>query len=649
MQLLALALAAAAAAFGGTPAQAAVHAGGLRLERPAGRVLVELAPPEHGAREGSFTLLLRNTAAVALQPRVTLDPEGVLPVLRLHLFSRAKGAVWIRSAGRVPRIQPHGVGRVAVLVRLPAGGVPSGLDGTLVIRPIDAKRKPVRRATTIPFAATGLRLTDVEPVPGTIVLNPTGALPGGRLASGTEAAFELRGLDASTLLGSGLIGRRALLRSSDGHTISVDVVTTRSGGELRPVVKLIGRAEAGTYTGSIPLSGGSETPAISVTVKARDAIYWALAAVVLGTLLGGLLPLLGKRARRRNILRARLQGILLEYFSADSVDSEMRWLDLSAKIGSDRVPWTSTEWFAEPSLHGAAGLFSELRWAQSESDLNEAGEAIEELIAQIARWLLFQAKVSLLAQLADSEAKMPEIEGRKWSESATMRESEALRQSVILAPPPEEAVAAKLKLLAEQAYWHAELASEWKLLAEAWDKLGPIRSIQLVQGMLTAPSPASQAETSPASLTALYEELGRLRKRVDLAVSPLGGKAPGRREQALTETTPRLGLKLRFATWLAGLWPRFQTWATRALLRAQPARIMAAVRRQDLMLSTIAALGAALVYVLQIYTSSWGSLIDYLSAIAAGFGAQVIVRWAALPIFESLGKNGDGHDSRQGG
>ncbi|MFI4989981.1 MAG: hypothetical protein ACHQHO_03590 [Solirubrobacterales bacterium] len=493
--------------------------------------------------------------------------------------------------------------------------------------------RPVGRAAIVPVIATGVQPADLRPVPSSIVLQPTGMLPGGRLATGAKATFELVGLDAEMLLGSGQLNTRGLLRSSDGHTVTVRISTKHRHGELQPEVRLVGHADAGTYTGSIPLSDASQSPTVLVTVTARDAIFWALAAVALGTVLGGLLPLLGKRARKRNILRARLQGILLEYFSADSADSEMRWLDLSSEIGSDRAPWTSTEWLAEPSLHGAAGLFSQLRWAQSEEDLQDLDDKIRALIAKVAGWLAFQTKVSLLSQL--EQEKLPAIAGKDWSESSTAKASDTLRQSVAWEPPAEDGVKAKLILMAEQAYWHGELAQEWEMLAKAWDKLGPTPPYGLLGRLLCAPSPASPAGESPANMAALSRDLRLLRQGVDAAIGPLGGKAPKRRERKVTQVTPRIRQWRRLADWLAGLFPRLWTRVMRAVVRTQPARIVAAVRRQDLMLSIIAALGAMLVYVLQIYTSTWGSLIDYLSAIAAGFGAQAIVRWAALPIFES--------------
>jgi hypothetical protein len=47
-------------------------------------------------------------------------------------------------------------------------------------------------------------------------------------------------------------------------------------------------------------------------------------------------------------------------------------------------------------------------------------------------------------------------------------------------------------------------------------------------------------------------------------------------------------------------------------------------------------LGASVVYLVTVYSDTWGSLTDLLTAVAAGFGTAIAVQWAALPIFQSL-------------
>jgi hypothetical protein len=57
---------------------------------------------------------------------------------------------------------------------------------------------------------------------------------------------------------------------------------------------------------------------------------------------------------------------------------------------------------------------------------------------------------------------------------------------------------------------------------------------------------------------------------------------------------------------------------------------------RDRLLSGLLILGAVTAYAVSQYSPSWGSLTDYLTALLAGFGSQTIVKWALLPIFQTI-------------
>ena len=627
-----------------SPAQAEVNAGSLRVERAAGKVQIEFGPSAAGRRAGTFTLLLRNTGSVALRPRLTLNPaedppspEGA-PVLYLHLFGYAGGAVWLRSVGKVPTIAPRGVGRVALVVGLPAASDPDSVNGTLVLHAVNSSLVPQGKPALLPIAASELDLSTVQAVPSVVALHTTSWLPGGHSASGTEADFELRGLGVQALVKSGHLNGQALLHSSDGHTVLARVGVKREAGESRPVLRLVGVAEGGTYSGTVPISSSSQTPSLSVTLTSHDEIVWTLVAVAVGAFLGGLLPLLGKRARRRNVLRARLQGALIEYLPIESGDSLMDWAGLSIAIGPDPAPWTSTEWLAEPSLHGAAGLFSELHWAQSEADLDKVESLINKLMSRIAAWIRLQPKVRQLEAI--SRIKLLSIDGTSWSSTTTSQDSRELWLKVASSEVPPQEAEQKAQLLLEQTKWHREVAGAWQHLAEAWDVLDEATRADLLARLTAVTSAHAPLAGNGAGVDPVELRVALISLQEELA-----GKEAGERESATmtalnqSQSSTRFGQRAHLpdtlAQWTTELLPRLKTRAVRLLVRSKPARLMAAARRQDVMLSTVAALGAMLVYALEIYTATWGSLTDYLTAIASGFGAQVVVRWAALPIFES--------------
>jgi hypothetical protein len=656
---------------GASAARTEVNAGGLRLEPPASKVQIEFGPPAAGRREGAFTLLLRNISAIALRPRLTLDPAqdsaSALgePVLYLHLFGSAGGLVWLRSVGKVPTIAPGGIGRVALVVGLPASADPDSVDGTLVIHAVNSRLVPHGAPALLPIVASELDLSSVRAVPSSVALHTSAWLPGGRSASGTEADLDLRGLGVQALPASHHLNGRALLHSSDGQTVLAQVTVRREFGERRPVLRLLGVAQAGTYSGTVPISSSAQAPSLSVTLTARDAIVWTLAAVALGAFLGGLLPLLGKRARKRNFLRAKLEGSLIEYLRLKRRDSLMHWTGLSIEIGPDPAPWTSTKWLAQPALRGAAGLFSELHWARSEEELDKIKPKIDQLMLRIEAWIRLQPKVRELNKTARQE--YPPIAGRSWSSTNTSKVSTALWQQVAWSEIAADQAKEKAQELQEQTEWHREVAGAWQRLAEAWDALENAAREDLLSRLLELTSSdtprvgsdgAAGAPEPHAALAAFQDDLARERVKVRKAIAVvlrrmlsvtrsghevrlLGMLDPlrklsrrtletlhvSRRSTARVRTRPR---RARVRRTLRGFTSRV------GRVRSAPARRMAAARRQDVMLSIVAALGAMLVYALQIYTSTWGSLIDYLTAIASGFGAQGVVRWAALPLFESL-------------
>jgi hypothetical protein len=71
-------------------------------------------------------------------------------------------------------------------------------------------------------------------------------------------------------------------------------------------------------------------------------------------------------------------------------------------------------------------------------------------------------------------------------------------------------------------------------------------------------------------------------------------------------------------------------------LRGPPIRRRARRTAGDLAWSLPAILGASALYLLTIYSDSWGSLDDLLTAFTAGFGTAIAIDWAAVPIFQSL-------------
>jgi hypothetical protein len=621
----------------------------LSLERFGGTVFVEFSPAvDKEEAHGSFALLVRNTTSKPLRPRLTLDPvDAGAPVLRMHLVGPPPAAPRLRSTSGAMIIAPGVLARLTVQIDIPAATDPHSLEGTLVLHAVTPSLVPVGVPTAVPIDVDDHNLSTVTVIPNAVTLHTTTWIPWGDAATGRSEDIELQGIGAEYLMQTKRIDGRGLLHSESGQTVSVELAAEHlHDGPYQPSLHILGRPEAGTYTGVVPISAGSDSPTLSVTVVSHDAIIWALAAVALGTFLGGLLPLLGERARQRTVLWARLQGQLLDYFAVAGNDKVMKWDDLSDAVGDDRTPWSVREWMAEPDSRGAAGLFFRLRSARNEEELKSIGKDIDALIDWIARWLALEPKVLALDRV--QQVTMRDLNGIRWASTTTRTDSQSLVLDAAWVEPTATEVAAKKELLQRQTEWHHEVAAAWQQLAVAWEKLQPSPRDTLFDELkvLCFASPAVKRSTEEwtdlrikladflSSLVAVLPE-GRLDttalmvEYVQPSVEEVSGSVAGGIRTS----------RQRASKFLLALPDGIRKATVRLRRRStKPAKMIASAQRQTILLSVLAATGAMLVYALQIYTETWGTPTDYLAAVAAGFGAQAIVRWAALPIFESWDK-----------
>jgi hypothetical protein len=611
---------------------------GLEILQPPKRVVIRLATSDRNTTEGWFSLLLRNAGRAPLQPRLTLFPQADIPVLRLSSAHDADSPMTaaLQSPDPIPTIHPGRAGRISVHVLINSRLDPASLDGTVAIESVAGSHKVIGPTVYLSVVSAGLDLSDVSVVPSDVTIHTTTWGPRPLPVTGKMEPVEVRGLGAAAWIAVG-VTNRAILHSDDGHsaTVQFEFHRTRTGPP-QPTIRVLGRPEAGAYTGTLPITNNPQTPTVAVKVLAHDAVIWALLAVGLGTLLGGLLPLLGERARRRDLLRARLQGILIDYFGARRRGASLKWTDLSDSVGTNEKPWRSTEWMAAPGLRGAAGLFSAIRWAQTDADFTDIETRVNTLMARIARWLKIRPKVQALDELRGQA--VPDIAGTKWANATTRRHSQRL---VIDAqrnePATDDDTAATVRRLDNQMEWHGGVTAAWHQLAATESHVDPGQFADLLTELRVLASPhIPPADRTPDQWTDLTDELEEF----------LAKLASARPTGALSGSAPMVqyidDLQVRTEAPRRGLHPlqtlRRPVDAVRGIFRSRrskPLRLIIASQRRDLLLSIIAALGAILAYVVPLYTDTWGTTSDYLTAIAAGFGAQAIVRWGALPIFES--------------
>jgi hypothetical protein len=583
-----------------------------------------------------------------------------------------------RPATRPVRIRPHEIVQLVFKATLPIKQRLSALDGTLVVEMKTMKPQPGMKASahpTLPEAsaarslvrlqrhqpqgrtagaamgdstlirvAGALRpLEDVRPEPATVVVQITRQAPWSD--PDPSAQVRLVGADAAALLAEEPnYTSTVLLRNDDGHDVAVTLSDLRNeNGIVTATLKADDVPPPGKYTGALPLSAASAKPKIDVTVRSRHWWFWAVLAVLFGSLLGGLLPLMSGIWRRKELLRAELKGVLESYKDVrDNKAAPPQHWDLDDAVGPE--PWFRDEWMALPELQGAAGLYSSIRWSRTDADLDEITAQVVDLTARISRWLRLNKPVR---DLWDAfEQPVPDRGKKLWRETGTYHDTRLLLLEAKREPATDEAAEQLLHRVLEERQWHQSVATLWMAVADAQTDPRipkPQRDAIAALDLTPVTNPeVPEARRAPEQQWELITELEALKARLEtlktLERQPVAELVEGAPLPTILIFGPR-HVRDAIATFDRMIFARIKearAASTASPDNRKPARIIAGVLWNEKWLTAVLTLGAVLAYVLPLYSSTWGSPTDYLTAIAAGFGAQAVVRWAALPAFESL-------------
>lgn len=378
-------------------------------------------------------------------------------------------------------------------------------------------------------------------------------------------------------------------------------------------------------------------------MRSRDWFIWAALAVLIGSLLGGLLPLVSGIWRRKELLRAELKGVLERYKQVrdNAAAPPIHW-HLDDAVGPE--PWFRDDWLALPRLQGAGGLYSSIRWARTDAELDELTDWVLDLSARIGRWLRLHQPVRDLGEAFDEPIR---ARGDKlWRQTGTYRDTRLLLLETQHEPATDEAAEQLLHRVLEQRQWHHEVAELWKAVSAAQaDPNIPKARREKIAALdlkpITDPEVA-EAKRTPEQQRELIADLEDLKAQLETlktgepqptaeivegaAIPSVLLASAARVRDAIATFDQAIAAKINAARGASAASPD----------NRNPAKIIGGVLWNEKWLTALLALGALLAYVLPLYDSTWGSSTDYLTAIAAGFGTQAIVRWAALPAFESL-------------
>jgi hypothetical protein len=587
---------------------------------------------------------------------------------------------------------------------------PSDLDGTLVLQ---GRSGDTTVGTPLEIALTGVIAipTDVVFEPSEVTLQVTRAYEFFGGTTGDHQTIRLRGPGVSKLVAS--IGKLAsadkaqplaqvLVADDSGHETLVGLVDLH---QISPTLAEVtvsthnavacgaeqvecggGAPHAGAYTGSLPLTPGeSGGPELKVTVHSQWWFGIPVLLVLVGAIIGGLLPLLTATARTKRKLRTTLTQSLERYQQIRPSDPATctAW-DIASLLGPEDG-WYAKRYTGLPGATGVAPLWSNIESARSDQDLKDDETAVRELTTQIEAWIQAEPLTDRLARLRDNPP--PDREGHYWGDTRVRQDTASLLRTVHDSPPPSAAdAAAYVDRLRRQTRFHDAYARAWerrKTLseqpvteaqrsrdAETW-KRADLDAFDAA--VVAAPEPKrdrdqqAELETKLEDIAAAIEQLIAASKQgvvADEAVIPLTPPeqvAVVKKLEREKKSPDRVAAEMRVTVATV---TRLQSAAEQGALPAlapggnggnggggngggglvvaggqSPGAGGSSLRLfgdvTDWILFFVITIVTAAGYMVPLYTTTWGAWQDWVAAFAAGVVGQVGIKWALLPALRS--------------
>ncbi|MDQ4049682.1 MAG: hypothetical protein M3131_09955, partial [Actinomycetota bacterium] len=504
----------------------------------------------------------------------------------------------------------------------------SAADGLLVVQQGDEEAQlAIKGAPQVP--------RDVSFEPSSVTLNlsrdpwPLNGLRGER------AEITLRGDGAGAVADSlkGSTAALTILRNEEGGSVTVSLHSLRKAdGTVRGTVEAADVSQVGRYEGALALSGSTdEGPFLVTVVESHAAFGWAVLAVMVGALMGGVIPLQRSIGLRRKQMRAELAEALRVYEQErlESGDAPAGY-DIETVEAVGPKPWDSGPSRSE----GIRGTLTGIERARTEADLDQAADRVHEVREEVDLWLSLERPLRQARKVLD---RLPPDRGdRAFVDTQIYRHAYELASLGSERPAkPEDAWSLLRELRAqmvvllmfERAWEMDRKLREGKLSAEEEREL---REIDLDAIDAAAPAPWAR---SPQELQKLRYELHRATLKLE-QVSDTAAHVPsvaavedvGSRVSASEEQVDRL---IEFVS-------------ERPVALTPGRRVKAYINRYDLVWTMVAVAGASAGYALTVYDTGWGTVIDFATAFSAGFGAKVATDQAlkldlsALPMFRPL-------------
>ena len=455
---------------------------------------VALARDADGRLTGKVNFALRNESTMPVRLTVRFFADRDPRPRRV-----AVGTSPLALAAPPPSLSGHATSVLAATVTLSKSQPPSDLDGALVVQ----ARAHGELVDTAELRLTGaLALPkDVAFEPSKVTLQVTKFWPLAK-TSGDQTTVRLRGPGVARLIASvgklvGAAGSRQptpagqtaqpatstatlLLTNDSGDQTLVELSNLhQTGADLAEVTVSTHAAcpegatpceqaapKPGAYTGALALSPGAiGGPKLDVTVHSEQWLFIPVVLVLLGSLIGGLLPQLTQTAEMKDRLRGELRPLLDRYTSERSKPGAqgLVWR-LGSVLGDE--PWYEKRYRGLPGEGGVAALWADIHSARTMEDLTADSGRVLELGGHVRRWLHV---LPLAAELAELHSNPPaDRPGHPWRVTNLRYSTEKmLRGLADRLPPKDDQEANELsEELRRQTQLHRAFAHAWSRRAE---------------------------------------------------------------------------------------------------------------------------------------------------------------------------------------
>lgn len=594
------------------------------------------------ARQGR--LRLRYTSAFGT-PRY-----AVRAVVRSSRGS-VRGSVSIGRGLAVP-LRPHDVMDVGMTFRARGRATPEHVDGRLVIS-FEERQRNI--GSPLVLAVRGVRAEErsvtVSPkkvtLPVTLYRARISEHPALARQDVGDAFVDLRGPGAAALARRG--GAIAVvLRRKDGLSVVVPV-KIQTPDEADNVTQLLITGggtrfdEPGRYSGRLPLGPGRSAPFAQVVANVRIWWGWAILAVLVGVLLGHLVPSILKLERIRRRGRDAIADAIRRFGLARRRHFAPASYDLDSLITPLR--WKARGILARPHDEPAR-LLRELRDGETVTELKKAASDAIALRGRVERWTQIETHARRLLDVLEPPPPARGPQGRQFTDTPAYADADQVLTKLHTEPrvaDPAAPTEAELRAVSALCVLVSREARLLELAREVWTRNARLDGDERGPRL---PEPA-EAERDKWELERLWEGAGKPATRSAARFSQLTVKhrmavahladLERRFLVSITPPTTRSGqmkaalMRARMSTWrVARARGRDVISAVMWLLRrvADVVRALTSWARGWLaaaeLLSGLLKLAVpVVVYVLTLYGDTWGSPLDFLSAFAVGFAGKV--------------------------